>query len=90
MTTRDAIPDHLSSLAGKTAVGSGGAIAAVTTPSEYVSFFDRVYEVGSFLISGDDLSRIIGLVVGILVGINIVYTIAKDIRERGKRRDTDD
>lgn len=81
--------DHVSNLVGKTVVGGGSAVAAVTTPSEYVSFFDRVYELGGFLISGDDLSRIIGMVVGILVGCNIVYTITKDVRGRGKRADRD-
>ena len=82
--------DHVTNLAGKTVVGGGSAIAAVTSPSEYVSFFDRVYDWGGVLISGDDISRIIGMVVGILVGINIVYTIVKDVRERAKRDDTDD
>lgn len=81
--------DHLSNMAAKTAVGGGSAIAAVTTPSDYVSFFDRVYELGGFLISGDDIARAIGLVVCTLVGCNIVYTIIKDVRERGKRADRD-
>ena len=86
--------DHLTTLAGKTAAGSGGAIAAVTTPSdftgEYVSFFDRVYDWGWFLISGDDVSRFIGIAVGVLVAINIIYTIVKDVRERGKQGERDD
>ena len=76
---------HVSNLAGKSVAGGAGAVAAVTEPSKYISYFDRVYDIG-FLISGDDISRVIGMVVGVLVATNILYTLVKDFRERRERK----
>lgn len=73
---------HASNAMGKAAIGGSGAIAAVTTPSDYVSVFDRVYDLGWFRISGDDISQLVGITVSVLVSINIVYTICKDQKQR--------
>jgi hypothetical protein len=68
-------------------VGGVGILAATITPSEYVSYFDRVYDVGLFLVSGDDIARLLGLSISVLVGANIIFNVCKDWKERrGKNK----
>ncbi len=68
----------------KAAIGGSGAVtgAGMMTPSEYVSFFDRIYDLGVVVISGDDISRIVGVLVGVAVASNIIYNVVKDVRKR--------
>ena len=69
---------------GKGAIGGAGAMTGMIEPSDYVSYFDRVYDIG-ILISGDDIARFIGVMVGVLVGCNIIYNVVKD--HKARRRD---
>ena len=75
---------NVTNAATKAVVGGSGATVATSEPSEYVSYFDRVYDVGLFLISGDDAARVIGAGVGLLVAFNIVYTIVKDYKSKSE------
>ena len=56
----------------------------MTTPSEYVSYFDRIYDFLLFEISGDDISRLVGMFVGVCVCLNIIYNVVKDKRSKDK------
>jgi len=68
-------------------VGGVGILAATIVPSEYISYFDRIYDIGLFLISGDDIARVLGLLISALVGINIIFNVHKDWKERrGKKK----
>lgn len=77
---------HANDAIVKGAVGLTGAVTAQTNPSNYVSYFDRVYDIFGFVISGDDAARLVGMLVGMLVAANIFYNVVKDYRERQAER----
>ena len=70
----------------KAGVAVGGVAVGVSEPSDYVSYFDRIYDFYFFVISGDDLARMIGIGVGLLAASNIIYNITKDVIKRGQRK----
>lgn len=65
-------------------VGGTGAVTVITPPSNYISFFDRVYDLGFLVISGDDIARILAAIVSLIVATNIIYGVTKDILRRRK------
>lgn len=77
---------HATEATAKAVVAGGGVGVAVSDPSDYVSYFDRIYDFYFFQINGDDFARIVGMVVGIVVGLNIIYNIVKDIYERNEKK----
>lgn len=79
-------PAHLAPAAGKAIIGGGAVTVGVSQPSDYVSYFDRVYDLGWFMISGDDVARGVAVLVGVLVACNIVYSAVSEARYRRRRR----
>ncbi len=73
---------HVGEAVGKGTVGIVAVVAAATIPSNYVSFFDRVYDWGWVLISGNDIARMLGVFVSFLVAVNIIYTVFRSILEK--------
>lgn len=66
-------------------IGGTGAITVITPPSNYISFFDKIYDVGIIVISGDDIARILAAIVSLIVATNIIYGVSKDIISRNKK-----
>lgn len=75
---------HTTAAAGKAVVGGGAITVGVSHPSDYVSYFDRIYDLGLFMISGDDAARLVAMAVGVLVAINIIVTAIRDYWPRRK------
>ena len=80
------MPSNATDAIAKGAIGGAGAATAMSKPSEYVSFFDRIYDTGLFLISGDDIARMLGLGISLLVATNILYNIGVDIWKRKNKK----
>ena len=65
----------------KGAIGGAAIAAAMVQPDEYVSYFDRIYDIaGLFLISGGDAVRFVGLLLSLCLVLNVIYGWVKDLR----------
>lgn len=71
-------------------VGASGVYISINRPSiitsNYVSYFDRIYDVFGIAISGDDGARLFGMAISLIVATNIIYNIFKDVRQRKAKR----